>query len=184
MVAFTTSDFEELCRCKTVQKQIGSIETCRAIALRKFWFYFFLGVAVSFAAYRATAGSGWENAAWYIFIFSLLGSFSFALMPLWQVSEGLKHPALDRLASMAGMEFAPDGFEPPAFAIARPILFGSLTSQSFSDLSAVAEGETIILCFRAKFMRFNAMPAKGFLRPFCPTKVFSNSSTPRRTCSA
>ena len=66
-----------------------------------------------------------------------------ALLPLWPlftVRRHMRRPVLDKLATLAGMDYASHDFGMKAFEEVRPILFGDKATSTFTDLLAGKEG--------------------------------------------
>lgn len=142
MIEFTASHFDELCSSDPVCERIGTIETERKAAVRKFWLRLALGTAATVAAFWSLSASGWETTAWIVAGLFGFATFIAAAAPLQGAIESLKHPVLEELARRAGMEYLPTDFVPPVFAGARGVLFGAgLSNQSFTDLFNGADEE-------------------------------------------
>lgn len=141
MIELGASHFTELCAHETVRARIGALEGERRAALRKSWTRGTLGLALSAAALYTLFASGWQTAAIVIASLMLLGTVIGASLPLMQAGEALKHPVLEELARRCGMEYIADGFDPPAYGGARRLLFGSLSSETFTDLFHGADEE-------------------------------------------
>ncbi|HEX8667082.1 MAG TPA: DUF3137 domain-containing protein [Allosphingosinicella sp.] len=134
MIEFTADDFEQLCAGEVVRERIGTIEAERKAAVRKFWIRGAVGLALSVAALLTLLGSGWEVVAIIVFLVFLIGTIVAAISPVMGAKEGLKTPVLEEVAKRAGLEYIPGDFDPPVYGDARGLLFGSLSSESFSDL--------------------------------------------------
>lgn len=135
MIEFTATDFDSVCRSTAVEERLRSMEADRKAALSTFWKRLGIGIVLTAAAAWSLLSSGWETTGIIVATLFAIGTFIGAIMPLQAVSEGLKHPVLEDLAARAGMEYLPDGFNPPVYASARKLLFGgSLSSETFTDL--------------------------------------------------
>jgi hypothetical protein len=142
MIEFTAGHFEELCRAAPVRERMGSLETERRAAVRKFSFRLVLGMAAAAVAGVILFTAGWELTAFFAGILLFVGAGVWALSPLMAAKEALKHPVLETLAAQGGLEYIPAGFDPPAYGAARRLLFGaSLSSETFSDLFHGADEE-------------------------------------------
>ena len=141
MIELGAGHFTDLCAQETVRERIGAVEGERAVAVRKFWTRGAIGLVLAVAALLTLLASGWETVAFVAFVVFLVAAIIAAIMPLTNVSEGLKLPVLEELARRCGMEFMPDGFTPPVYGHARDLLFGHLSGESFSDLFHGADEE-------------------------------------------
>lgn len=135
MVEFTASHFDDLCRQAPVQAQIGSIEQSRKSALGRFWLYGLGGLVLAVVLGWLAGAAAGETVGVFVFFVLLVAAIVAATRPLARASEAIKHPVLEALAAQGGMDYLPDGFDPPVFAEAHKPLFGSwLSSSSFTDL--------------------------------------------------
>jgi hypothetical protein len=141
MIELQASHFTELCGEATVSERLGALEGERRDAVRKFWTRGLIGTALSIAALLSLLASGWTAAAAIVAVLFFVCTCAAAAGPLMAAGEGLKLPVLDALAKRCSLEYIADGFTPPAYARARPLLFGSLTSESFTDLFHGADDE-------------------------------------------
>jgi hypothetical protein len=141
MIELGAGHFTELCASQTVRERLGAVETERGAAVRKFWIRGTVGLALAVAALLTLINAGSEVVAFIAFLLILIGTIFAAGKPLMDVSEGLKHPKLDELARRCGMEYLPSGFDPPVYGRAQGILFGRLSSQTFTDLIHGADEE-------------------------------------------
>jgi hypothetical protein len=141
MIEFTADDFEQLCAGDLVRERIGTIEAERKAAVRKFWFRGLLGLGLSVAALVTLLSSGWEVVAFIAFAVFLIGTIVVSISPIMGAKEALKHPVLEEVAKRAGLEYIPSDFDPPVYGNARALLFGSLSSESFSDLFHGADAD-------------------------------------------
>jgi hypothetical protein len=142
MFEYSAAHFDELCRAEGVGAEIRTIEDKRRAAVKRFWLYLLGGLALCAAAFWSLSAAGWESAGIIVAIVLLVLVVIAAAYPLSQVSADLKHPALEALAAKGGMEYWPDGFDPPLYGAARDTLFGSwLSSQTFTDLLTGADSE-------------------------------------------
>lgn len=135
MIELNAGHFEELCACEPVREQLETLEARRKAAMKSFWIYLLGGLALAVAALVSLQATGWEVAAWLVAGILLVIGIGAALYPLGRVTEELKHPVLEQLATRAGLEYLPSDFTPPAYLSARNLLFGtSFSNQSFTDL--------------------------------------------------
>ncbi len=135
MIEFTAQHFEELCTSDPVRTQLGSLESNRKSALRKFWTRLIGGAVLAIAIAVSLFSSGWDTVAWIlgvvVFVFAIIS----AIVPITKAGEDLKHPVLETLAGKGGLDYLPDGFDPPVYPEARSALFGNwLSRETFSDL--------------------------------------------------
>lgn len=134
MIEFTARDFEDLCRTGEVQTQLGEHEERRRQGVRHFWLYLLGSLLLAALVLLSLAGYGWLIVgivlAAIVFIIGLILAFR----PLSHAKTELKHPVLEALAGKGGMEYLPDGFDPPVFPEASRPLFGGITSYTFTDL--------------------------------------------------
>jgi hypothetical protein len=142
MVELTAGDFEAVCRTGEVGTEIGALEGNRKAALKSFWTTLLGGILLSVLVGGSLVAGDWPTIGFFAFIALFVGAIVMAIRPLTQAKEGLKHPVLDALAAKANMEYMPDAFDPPVYAQAARVLFGSsLSSQTFSDLLHGADSE-------------------------------------------
>ena len=141
MIDFTATDFDAVCRSSAVEERLRALDADRQVALAKFWKRLAIGIVLTVASAWSLLSSGWETTGIIVAALFAIGTFIGAIMPLQSVSEGLKHPVLEDLAARAGMEYLPDEFTPPVYGSARKLLFGALSSESFSDLFNGADEE-------------------------------------------
>jgi hypothetical protein len=137
-----TLNFTDLCAAPGVRERIAAIEGDRRAALARFWKRLVLGLALAAAAFATLLYSGWDTVAVVVGIVFAIFAAVAAASPLMEAKEALKHPVLEEIARRAGMEYLRGDFTPPAYASARPLLFGGgLTSQTFTDLFHGADSE-------------------------------------------
>lgn len=141
MMELQASHFAELCGAPTVSERIGALEAERSAAARKFWTRGTLGLLIAIAALASLLASGWEVTAILVFFGFLIATFIAAGTPLMKAGEGLKHPVLDSLARRCALEYIADGFTPPVYEHAQGLLFGHLSSETFTDLFHGADEE-------------------------------------------
>jgi hypothetical protein len=134
MIEFTASDFQSLCAAEPVRGEIATIEEKRRAAVRKSVRNLLIGLALGAAAVWTLLATGWEAMTIVVGFLFFIGAIVGAVMPLSAASEGLKHPVLEAIAARAGMEYFPGDFTPPVFASAQRLLFGAVSSASFTDL--------------------------------------------------
>jgi hypothetical protein len=141
MIELAAGHFTELCGAAEVRERLGAVESERQAALRKMWTRGAIGLVLSVAALLTLLNAGWQTVAMIAFILFLGCTIWAAASPVMAVSEGLKLPVLEELARRCGMEYLPSDFDPPVYGRARRILFGSLSSESFTDLLHGADEE-------------------------------------------
>ena len=143
MIEFTATHFDEVCAAQEVRERIGTVETERKAAVRKFWIRLAAGTLLAVAAFWTLSASGWVTVALIAGAIFFIGGIIFAMMPLGAVKEGLKHPVLEEIARTGGMEYLPHEFEPPVFGSACKLLFGGsgFSSTTFTDLFHGADEE-------------------------------------------
>jgi hypothetical protein len=134
MIEFTAEHYQTLCSAEGVRERIGAVEGERRKAVKTFWFRLVLGLGLAAAALVSLLNAGWDVAAVLVGLAFLVVTIIAAISPLMGVKEGLKHPVLEALAKQGGLEYLPSEFDPPVYGSARGLLFGSLSSQSFTDL--------------------------------------------------
>ncbi|HVQ09607.1 MAG TPA: DUF3137 domain-containing protein [Allosphingosinicella sp.] len=134
MIDYGEDQFRDLCRGR-VGEEIGGLAQKRASALRQFWLVLLVGLLLSGLA------AWWMIAAGQLIVgvvgasVLVMATMGFAAWPLGRVGADLKLPFLEALAAKGGMTYAAHGFEPPVYAGAKDVLFGSwLTTQTFTDL--------------------------------------------------
>jgi len=134
MFDYDAAHFDELCRAGRVRSRIDTIEEARKSAVRGFWLYAVGGAALAVAIGWSLVASGWPAFGVILAIAVFIVALVLAIRPLSRVSRELKHPVLETLAERGGMEYLPDGFEPPVFPDAQRALFGGLSGRAFTDL--------------------------------------------------
>lgn len=135
MIEFTNAHFDDLCRSGEVRSQIGTIEEKRKAAVAHFWRYLIVTILLTAAVAVTLIYSDWLVAAALLAATVFVLGLILALRPLHDITEDLKLTVLETLARQGGMEFLPNGFDPPVYPDARRALFGAgLSGQSFSDL--------------------------------------------------
>jgi hypothetical protein len=135
MIELTAECFNELCGEAPVRDQIGSLDTHRRAAMRKFWLCLAGGVLLAPLGWKALYALGWPNAAIVAAIVLVSIGFFTGYSALARVGESLKHPVLEAIAARAGLEYIATGFSPPVYPIAGKALFGSgFSSETFTDL--------------------------------------------------
>ena len=135
MIELTADCFNEICNDGPVREQLGSLETNRASAVKRFWTWAIISIVLAVVAFFTLFNSGWQAMAFIVPIVLLVIGFMIGWMALSKVSQGLKVPVLQAVAAKAGMEYMENGFSPPAYPEACKALFGSwLSEQRFSDL--------------------------------------------------
>jgi hypothetical protein len=134
MFEFTADHFTDLCNTGDVREQISGLSARRKAALRSFWIRLAVGLVITAAAVLSLWEAGWLAVAAIAGVLALVCTSVACWQPLARVSEGLKVPVLEGLAARAGLEYIPADFAPPVYDEARGVLFGAVTSQSFTDL--------------------------------------------------
>ncbi|HEV2748634.1 MAG TPA: DUF3137 domain-containing protein [Allosphingosinicella sp.] len=142
MFEFTADHYDEICRSDAVREQIDSLEEKRRAAVKRFWIWLLVGIALAVAAAWSLTVSGWGFLAWVAAALLLAACVVAAMAPLLRLSEDLKDPVLEGLAARAGMTYQPGGFAPPGYDEAGKALFGgAISSASFADLFHGADAE-------------------------------------------
>jgi hypothetical protein len=134
MIEFTAGDFDELCRDSEVRTQLGAHEERRRKGLRHFWLYLLGASLLAILILLSLIGNGWPVAGFIVAAAVLIVGLIIATRPLGHAKTELKHPVLERLAARGGMEYIPDGFDPPVFPDASRPLFGGISGYKFTDL--------------------------------------------------
>jgi hypothetical protein len=135
MIELTANCFQDVCAAPPVREQIGSLDSNRRAAVRKFWLYLVGGLVLAPIAFMTLWNAGWPTIAF--FAAAILGFCGLIVgySALARVSESLKRPVLEAIAAQAGMEYIASDFSPPVYPVARQALFGSwLSSETFTDL--------------------------------------------------
>lgn len=135
MIEFTADHYRELCRTGSVRERIATLDETRRSAVRGFWRHLMGAALLAAAIIASLTMTGWTVAGWAIGLIVMIAGIVLAVLPLSRASKGLKLPVLETLAMQGGMEYLPDGFDPPAYPDARKALFGNwLSGQVFTDL--------------------------------------------------
>lgn len=135
MIELTADCFDEVCGAASVREQIGSLDSNRRAAVRKFWTYLLGGLVLAPIVFVTLNRAGWPTVAFFAALILLLAGIFVGYSALAKVGESLKHPVLETIAARAGMEYMAGDFSPPVYPVAQRTLFGSwLSSESFSDL--------------------------------------------------
>jgi hypothetical protein len=135
MIEYGDEHYRDLCRSGRVALEISTIEEKRKDALRRFWLY--LLVVIALAATILWYLSGVETLGFGITLAIMILVFGglLAARPLGKAGEALKVPALETLAEKGGLTYMETGFDPPVYPEARKALFGNwLSTQTFTDL--------------------------------------------------
>lgn len=134
MNALNEDRFEDLCRDARVAAQMTGIEDRRRAAARTFWIWLGLSLVAAFAIVAGSIVIGWDTTGVIVAIVVATIGLVAGRIPLSRVGHAIKLPVLERLAQMIGASFTERGFEPPAYAEARPILFGRVSESAFENL--------------------------------------------------
>ena len=135
MTELGAAHFSDLCREGPIRAQIDTIEEKRKRAVGRFWMFIIPGLllAVGAAVWGATSDN--PVIGMVLCIALIIGSLVLAMGPLNAVGRDIKLPVLEAVSARAGLDYFPDGFDPPVFAEATAPLFGSwLSSAVFTDL--------------------------------------------------
>jgi hypothetical protein len=142
MIELTADCFQDVCAAPPVREQIGSLDSHRRAAVRRFWLCLVGGLVLAPLAFVTLSSAGWPVAAFFAAAILSVGTFILGWSALARVGESLKHPVLEAIAARAGMEYLASDFSPPVYPVARQALFGSwLSSESFTDLFHGADEE-------------------------------------------
>jgi hypothetical protein len=135
MIDYSEDQFRHLCRGGRVGLELGGMDQKRASALRHFWLVLVVGLVLSGAATWWAINAGYLITGVIGASILVMATMGLAMWPLGRVSRDLKLPFLEGLAEEGGITYAAHGFEPPVYAEAKDVLFGSwLTTQVFTDL--------------------------------------------------
>src|SRR4051812_27424121 len=102
MIELTADCFNEICSDPPVREQLGSLETNRAAAVRRFWMWLGLSVLLGAGAWYSLDRAGWQGFSFMAGIVFVVLGFAMGYSMLSKVSEGLKQPVLQALAAKAG----------------------------------------------------------------------------------
>ena len=134
MIEFTARDFEDLCRVAEVRVQLGAHEERRRKGVRHFWLYLLGTLLLTVIIPVSLIGYGWPVVGIILAVIVFIVGLVLAFRPLGQAKADLKHPVLEAIAAKGGMDYLPDGFDPPVFPEASRPMFGGITSYTFTDL--------------------------------------------------
>jgi hypothetical protein len=135
MIELTAACFDEVCGAGPVREQIGSLDSNRRSAVRKFWLCLVGGIVLAPFAWLTLTRAGWPTLAFFAALILFIAGIIIGYSALAKVGESLKHPVLEAIAGRAGMEYFATGFSPPVYPVAVKPLFGSwLSSETFTDL--------------------------------------------------
>ena len=134
MFEYTARHYDDICRDQAIAGEIGAIEAKRSKAAKRFWLLLIGSIVFGIVVLVALAGSGWPVMGVIAAIAVLAAAIFGGMAPLRAAKEDLKHPVLETLARAGGMEYLPSGFDPPVFPSASRILFGGISSYSFTDM--------------------------------------------------
>ncbi|WP_129792776.1 DUF3137 domain-containing protein [Sphingosinicella sp. CPCC 101087] len=134
MIELDARAFEHLCRTGVVRTQLDTLDERRRRSIRHFWFHLVGSLVLAAVVLISLAGYGWLISGIILAGLVVIVGLFFAFRPLGAVKAELKHPVLETLAGQNGMEYLPDGFDPPVFPEASQSLFGGITSYGFTDL--------------------------------------------------
>jgi hypothetical protein len=142
VIELTGDCLDEICAAAPVREQLGSLDSNRKAALRRFWLCLAAGIVLAPLAVLTLLGYGWEEVAWIAGAALLIIPVIIGWTGLSGVGQDLKRPVLETIAARAGLEYLPSGFSPPVYPLARKALFGTwLSSETFSDLFHGAEAD-------------------------------------------
>ncbi|HWT12479.1 MAG TPA: DUF3137 domain-containing protein [Allosphingosinicella sp.] len=134
MIEYSAQHFDDLCRDDSVRAEIGAIEEKRRKAVRRFWLLLVGSIVLGLVVLVSLAGAEWVVSGLVLGVLVIVVGIVAGVRPLTAAKEELKHPVLEALARRGGMEYLPSGFDPPVFPSAGRILFGGISSHSFTDL--------------------------------------------------
>ena len=134
MFEYNKGHYDDICRNGRVRSEIVTIEEKRKAGVRRFWLLLVGGLVLGLAVAISLVSANWPVIGMILAIAVIIVALVAGLMPLTKAKEDLKHPVLETLAEKGGMEYLPSGFDPPVFPSAARILFGGLSSRSFTDL--------------------------------------------------
>jgi hypothetical protein len=197
MLELDAGQFRHVCAEEGVAERIGSIESERRAAVRTFWIRSATGLLLAAAALLSLLQAGWEAPAYILGSLFLCGGIVAATVPLSLVKEGLKQPVLDALARRCGLEYIAADFDPPVYGHARPLLWGGLSCESFTDLfhgadeegrgSAVYEarlqrksGKSNVVVFSGQMYAIERKPGTKGVTVIVPDRKFLNVFKPAR----
>jgi hypothetical protein len=161
LIELTARDFEDLCRAGAVRAQLDTLDQRRRRGVRHFWLHLIGSVLLAALVLISLAGYDWLIAGIILAVIVFIVGLFLALHPLGAAKAELKHPVLETLAGRSGMEYVPDGFDPPAFPEASRPLFGGIASYSFTDLfhGTDADGKRFAL-YEGNLVRGSGKDAK------------------------
>ena len=131
---FSAADFEALCGAEPVREAMAAHQSRRRATLLRFLAILVGGLALAAMVgieFRAEVGIG----IWVIAYLIAVTAITLAIFQLQGAAAPLKHPVMEHLAARLGMDYRPDGFEPPVYGEARRALLGILLNDHhFTDL--------------------------------------------------
>jgi hypothetical protein len=135
MIEYGDEHYRDLCRSGRVALEISTIEEKRKDALRKFWLYLLILLALAATILWYLSGAETFGFGIALAIIVLVFGGIVAALPLGKAGKALKLPVLETLAGKGGLTYLETGFDPPVYPEARKALFGNwLSSQTFTDL--------------------------------------------------
>ena len=81
MIQFEAAHFNEVCAAEAVRQRIGTLETHRKAALRKFWTRLIVGLVLTTGALVTLLNAGWDLVAWIVGAAFLIGTIIAAISP-------------------------------------------------------------------------------------------------------
>ena len=142
MIELGEDQYRDVCRSGAVRIEIDSVEEKRAAAVRMFWLVLVAGLAAAALAGWALFAADQAGIGTAVVLVLAIGAIVLATRPLGKVGRDLKLPFLAALAGKGGLEYVPDGFDPPVYPEARDVLFGKwLSGAAFTDLFMGADEE-------------------------------------------
>ena len=99
MIELNADCFNDICNDPVVREQLGSLETNRGAAVRRFWTWLILSILLAVAAGVTLSRAGWEAMSFLVPILFLVIGIAIGFTALSKVSERLKQPVLEALAA-------------------------------------------------------------------------------------
>jgi hypothetical protein len=153
MQLITSDCLNAVCADPAVGGQVAALETRRREAMRSFWLWVLGGLVAAAACFVSLQRAGWDGPSYFAILIPLAALFA-GNRGLARVAGGLKVPVLEAIAGRAGLRYVEEGFSPPVYAAAEKLLFGRLSSRTFTDLIQDADesGQRLAL-YEAELVR-------------------------------
>lgn len=125
-----------------VAAAIADLDAHRSATVRRFWLLLVGGAALAAFLAVLLARADQQIAAIWVGAILFVGAAALALRTVGRARGAFKQAVIAEFAAQNGLEYRADGFDPPMFAAAAPLLFGAwLGQRGFWDLLSGQDAE-------------------------------------------